>query len=86
MPSTHGNVDEHLRSTQSETYFVLNGQITKKFKTFELYLGGENLLNYKQKNPIIDSENPFGNNFDASMIWGPVAGRIMYLGFRYSIK
>tara|TARA_R110002050_G_C8962575_1_gene514667 strand:- start:13968 stop:16136 length:2169 start_codon:yes stop_codon:yes gene_type:complete len=86
VPSTHGNVDEHLRSTQSETYFVLNGQITKKFKTFELYLGGENLLNYKQKNPIIDSENPFGNNFDASMIWGPVAGRIMYLGFRYSIK
>jgi outer membrane cobalamin receptor len=86
VPSTEGNRDENLRPTVSETFMVFNGQITRKFRTFEVYLGGENLLNFKQKEPIIDSENPFGDNFDASMIWGPVQGRVLYAGFRYSIK
>ena len=86
VPSTEGNSEPNVRSTKSETYFVLNGQVTRKFRAFEIYLGGENLLNYKQNNPIIDSDNPFGDSFDASMIWGPVAGRMLYAGFRYAIK
>ena len=86
VPSTVGNSDTNLRETKSETFFTVNGQVTRKFKSFEMYLGADNLLNYKQKNPIIDSENPFGDEFDASMIWGPVAGRMVYIGFRYSIK
>jgi outer membrane receptor for ferrienterochelin and colicin len=86
VPSTEGNSEMNVRSTKSETYFLLNSQITKKFRIFEVYLGVENLLNYKQKNPIIDSDNPFGDSFDASMIWGPVSGRMIYSGLRYSIK
>lgn len=86
VPSTEGNLIENTRANESETYLLLNGQITKKFKTFEVYLGAENLLNYKQKNPIIDSDNPFGDEFDASMIWGPVQGRMVYAGLRYAIK
>ena len=86
VPSTEGNSEGNTRANESLDYFVLNGQITKKFRTFELYLGGENLLNYKQENPIIDSDNPFGDEFDASMIWGPVQGRVVYAGFRYLIK
>ncbi len=86
VPSTVGNREGNTRSTSSKAYAVLNGQITRRFRVFEMYVGGENLLNYKQKNPIIDSDNPFGDNFDASMIWGPVAGRRIYAGFRYSIK
>jgi outer membrane receptor for ferrienterochelin and colicins len=86
VPSTAGNAEGNERSNSSETYFLLNGQVTRKFRTFELYIGGENLLNFKQKNPIIDSENPFGDNFDASMIWGPVQGRVVYAGFRFAIK
>jgi outer membrane cobalamin receptor len=86
VPTTEGNLAANTRGTSSETYFLLNGQVTKKFKTFEVYLGAENLLNYKQKNPIIDSDNPFGDEFDASMIWGPVQGRMVYAGFRYAIN
>ena len=86
VPSTEANSLENRRANSSNTYVVFNGQITRKFRTFDVYLGGENLLNFKQKNPIIDSDNPFGNNFDASMIWGPVQGRVVYAGFRYSIK
>ena len=51
-----------------------------------MYIGGENLTNYTQPNPIIDVENPLGDDFDASLIWGPVMGRNIYVGIRYKIK
>lgn len=82
VPSTVENPVEHQRPDQSPTYFMLSAQITRTFKFGEIYLGGENLLNFKQARPIIDPENPFGEVFDASMIWGPIAGRIIYVGFR----
>lgn len=82
IPSTADKPVEFQRPTSSPSYFMLNAQITKAYKFGEFYLGGENLLNYKQKNPIIDAENPFGSNFDASMIWGPTGGTVVYLGFR----
>jgi outer membrane receptor for ferrienterochelin and colicins len=63
----------------------INAQISKVYKNWEIYIGGENLNNFKQKNPIIDAKYPFGPNFDASMVWGPVAGRMVYSGFRWKI-
>lgn len=86
LPSTELSPVEYQLPKHSKDYFLLNAQITKKFKKFELYLGCENILNYTQKNPIIASENPFGKNFDASMIYAPVDGRVIYAGFRISIK
>lgn len=73
---------------RSPTYFRLNAQISKQFKQkpFEVYLGVENLLNYKQNNPIQMAENPFNTNFDAGLVWGPVFGRMVYGGFRWRIK
>lgn len=82
VPSTTENPIEHQRPDRSQEYFMLSGQITRTFKFGEIYLGGENLLNFKQARPIIDPENPFGDVFDAAMIWGPIAGRIIYVGFR----
>lgn len=67
-------------------YTVVNAQITKYFRRWSVYLGGENLFNFKQKNPIIDAGNPRGDNFDASMIWGPVHGRKIYAGIRFNIS
>ena len=67
----------------------MNAQVSKslgKTKALELYVGGENLTNYFQKNVIIAAAQPFGDYFDASMIWGPVSGRLVYAGFRYRIK
>ena len=46
----------------------------------------ENVLNYRQENPIIDADNPFGTEFDASMVWGPIFGRNIYAGFRWTLK
>lgn len=84
LPSTDANPIAFKRNNKSPSYFLLSGQITKKWNTFAVYAGVENALNFTQKNPIIESENPFGNNFDASMIWGPIFGRNIYAGFRYS--
>jgi hypothetical protein len=64
----------------------VNAQVTRTFVDWEYYAGGENLTNFKQANPIVDPFNPAGNRFDAGMNWGPIVGRILYLGMRYRIR
>ena len=66
----------------SPNFNLLSGQVTRRFKMFDWYLGVENALNFTQDNPIRGIENPFSENFDAAMIWGPVMGRRMYSGIR----
>ena len=67
-------------------YTVMNGQITKYFRTWSVYVGGENLTNFVQKNPIIDVADPGSADFDASMVWGPLHGRKLYVGFRWALN
>jgi outer membrane receptor for ferrienterochelin and colicins len=67
------------------SYFMAHAQITRKIKHFSIYLGAENLTNFVQKNPIISPENPFSDSFDTSMVWGPLMGRMFFLGFRYTL-
>lgn len=90
VPSLDGNataVEDGQNIDRSPAYIIVNAQITKKFgKQWEVYTGGENLTNYKQDYPIIASDNPFGEDFDASMVWGPLSGVRAYLGVRYIIK
>ena len=69
-----------------KSFIVMNAQVTKFFRNWSVYLGGENLTNLKQKNPIVSSNDPYGPNFDATMVWGPTQGRKFYLGFRYNIS
>ncbi|MFA8436768.1 MAG: carboxypeptidase-like regulatory domain-containing protein [Marinifilaceae bacterium] len=86
IPSTAANPAEHQRREKSPAYTLMNAQITKRFRIWEIYAGAENLGNYTQKNPIIDAKNPFGDYFDASMIWGPIQERKFYLGLRLTIE
>ncbi len=74
-----------LWSNSFESYVQLSAQITRRFRRWSIYLGGENLTNYRQKNPIVFPENPYSNNFDATMVWGPTMGRKFYLGVRFNI-
>uniref|UniRef100_A0AB33KYA6 TonB-dependent receptor plug domain-containing protein n=1 Tax=Tenacibaculum sp. Pbs-1 TaxID=3238748 RepID=A0AB33KYA6_9FLAO len=72
--------------TYSDSYNLLNTQITKVFsKKFEMYAGAENITNYKQKNPIQGSDNPFGANFDTTIVYAPVFGSNFYAGLRFKI-
>jgi len=74
-------------ATRSPALLLMNAQVSKGFKErFDVYLGMENISNVKQANPILSDQNPFGPNFDSSLIWGPVFGRMTYVGFRLKSK
>lgn len=76
-----------LWDTTFPAYVSLSAQATFNYRELSVYIGGENLTGYRQKNPIIDAANPWGENsrFDASMVWGPVHGPKFYIGLRWSI-
>jgi outer membrane receptor for ferrienterochelin and colicins len=86
IPSTDMLPAEFQMSDRSPAYTVLLAQVTYRWRDLDVYIGGENLTNFKQMHPIIDPGNPFGENFDASMVWGPILGRMFYMGLRYSIN
>ena len=86
LPSTESNPEEYRARSNSPDFLIVNAQITKTFfEGFELYIGAENLLDFRQNNPIIDPFNPNSEYFDASLVWGPVSGRMIYAGFRYNL-
>jgi len=85
--STYGNPIAYKLPEKTPTVATLNAQITKVFSTsFELYLGGENLTNEKQSDPILNSENPFEDTFDTTFVYGPIFGVSFYAGLRYKIN
>jgi len=85
LPDTHLNPEEYRLGDKFPAYFTMLAQVTKRFGEFEIYLGGENLTNYKQKNPILGASDPFGEFFDSSLIWGPISGRKLYMGARWTM-
>jgi outer membrane receptor for ferrienterochelin and colicin len=86
VPSTEANPEEYRRPGSFSAYPVMNLQITRNIKKWQVYAGAENLLDYRQDMPIIAAEDPFGEYFDSSLIWGPVHGRKIYAGFRFLIN
>ena len=86
LPDTSDSPSEFKLESNSPDFFLVNTQISRGFRWGNVYLGGENILNFRQQSPIVDPMNPFGENFDASMAWGPIAGRMIYAGFRMKIK
>lgn len=90
IPDMSGNataVADGQNMERSPFYVIMNAQITKRLgEHWEIYAGGENLTNYKQKHPLVAASEPFGNDFDASMVWGPLSGIRGYVGFRFQMK
>ena len=87
IPNTKSNPVELQFPEKSPAYWVLNAQVSKSFgRNLEFYIGGENLFDFRQRKLINNPENPFGTGFDASMVWGPVIGRMGYVGIRWTIK
>ena len=90
IPDLSGNataVQDKQVMDRSPFYVIMNAQVTKKFgKQWEVYAGGENLLNYTQDHPLVSASDPYGEDFDASMVWGPLSGIRGYLGVRFQVK
>lgn len=70
---------------ESPVYGMLFAQVTKKLKNLEIYVGGENLTNYRQKHPIISADHPYSPDFNSTVIWGPLMGIKVYAGIRLTI-
>ena len=86
MPAPYELADGQLSwSRRYGSFEQLSMQVTRYFRRWSIYVGGENLTNFKQKNPIIDAANPWGDNFDSTMIWGPVHGAKAYVGIRFNL-
>ena len=86
IPNTSSNPEQYRMNSNSPAFALVNAQITRTFvANFDLYLGVENLFDFTQTELIIDPENPNSLYFDGSLIWGPVNGRMIYLGMRYNL-
>jgi outer membrane receptor for ferrienterochelin and colicin len=84
---TESNLIEYQLPEYSPTVGTINAQVTKIFsKKFEVYLGGENMTNVKQTNPIMAANDPFGANFDTTYVYGPIFGSMYYAGLRFKIE
>jgi outer membrane receptor protein involved in Fe transport len=82
IPGLNGYNSETRHSESFPVYFA---QITKNAKRLDIYIGAENILNFKQENPILNADLPFGQDFDSSLVWGPIIGRKIYAGIRWRI-
>lgn len=88
LPARYYDAGSLHQEDHSQPFITMNAQISKSWKDglIEVYAGGENLTGFMQHHMILGLDNPYGQYFDASLIWGPGMGRNFYLGFRYKLK
>ncbi|WP_346237091.1 TonB-dependent receptor domain-containing protein [Niabella insulamsoli] len=87
IPATGGNPVDLQMPAYSPAYIQMAAQVSKKLgNKWDVYVGGENLTNFVQEHRIIDAQNPFGPYFDGSLTWGPVVGRMIYVGMRWRLS
>jgi outer membrane receptor for ferrienterochelin and colicins len=79
-----GHVHSDDFPERTPIYPVFQAQLTRKWKKFEIYLGGENLTSYTQHHLIIDADKPESKYFNASQVWAPAFGRMGFVGLRTS--
>ena len=86
IPFTGTNPEEFQLPERSPDFVQVNTQISKNWnEKFEIYTGVENLLNFRQEDPILSASEPFSPYFDSSLVWGPIFGRNIYVGLRYRL-
>lgn len=85
LPGHYDYAQNTVMAEHSPAYALLYAQITKRFRHLDVYVGGENLLSYKQSNPILGWDEPFSDRFDASQVWAPITGAKFYAGLRINL-
>jgi len=86
LPNTQSNPESFRRPDCSKPYTLVNAQFTYSWTRFEVYLGCENIFDFRQLRPIIGWQDPFSPYFDTSSVWGPTRGREVYGGVRYRVN
>ena len=92
IPRPDAPFDNRMASEVEDDFVVVNGQISRTFAPgVDLYLGLENILDYRQQNPIVGwdlaqtDDQAFQENMDASLVYGPIFGRTVYVGGRLTL-
>ncbi|WP_059026717.1 TonB-dependent receptor [Gabonibacter massiliensis] len=85
MPRQTGIPETYQTGSNFKAFQLMNAQVTKFFRRWSVYGGCENMGDFKQKHPVIASDDPWGKYFDSSKIWGPVHGRKFYIGIRFAL-
>ena len=88
LPPTWQNPEAYQFDSYSPAFVTMNAQVSKslgKKQLFDAYVGAENLTGYRQERAIVAADQPFSQYFDASMVWGPLTGRMFYAGFRFTV-
>ena len=75
-----------VKESRFRPYEQLQAQITREFRHFSVYVGAENLTAFRQKNPLVNAQNPWDASFDPTLVWGPVKGRMFYVGVRMNFE
>ena len=66
-----------------DSYFFLIGQVTKSWNNLDFYVGAENITN--STIDITTFNNGNIEYFRPDRVWGPIMGRMLYAGIRYSL-
>ena len=82
----HYESDRFINESRFHSYEQLQAQVTREFRYFSVYVGAENITAFRQKNPLINAENPWDASFDPTLVWGPIKGRMFYVGVRMNIE
>lgn len=87
LPHSTGVPAEYERQEWSPDYFTVNAQINKSFSNgLEIFVGADNLLDFRQLDPIVSADDPGSAYFDANFAWGPIFGRNIYAGLYLSLE
>ena len=90
-PAPKDGVARLYKNGRTPVYPMLYAQVTRRFKGWDVYVGAENLTNFRQKQVLIGQMgadgfvNPRMTSFDASCIWGPLMGIKAHVGFRFTL-
>ena len=87
MPAAYQTQDGSMSwAPRFHAYEQVSAQVTRWFRHFSVYVGGENLTNFKQKNPVLHGQHPWSSAFEPTLVWGPVHGRMFYAGVRVNLN
>ena len=79
------------RAAYSPVFSIHKVQITNDFalpedNIIQACLAFENIFGYTQPPPLVDPQNPFGDNFDTAYVYGPIQGGHIGFEMRYTLK
>lgn len=82
IPTQTGDLADDSYSPRYPMFYV---QVSRKVGKFDIYVGCENIADYRQKDPILNASNPYSAQFNSMNVWGPLMGRKFYAGLRFNL-